>query len=617
MDGTTFQIDVAVDAAGVAPAADALETMTDRLAGVGDVSDASYAKAEAAANRAALAVERVGLKADAQRGKLAAALDAGDDAGAARAVSALERLTDKQAQATSKAVAAKSALDAQAVALDAVKSAAEQAAGGTEELGEAGERGNGSLTGLSRGLRKIGGPLAELSEGAIAAAEGFEKLEASIGAMAGPLVAAAAVLILVAAFVELGKKIVETTYEIAKWGVELAEAGAKNELLAAGIARSVAGGKKLNDQIAQLQNRVPQTREELSTMAETLAKTGLRGDALAAALEKAAIKAAKLKFGPDFEKEMLSAEQQSARFSRNIAGTFGGLKIEKLEEAFATLVNLFDSTTVTGHAMKVVFESIFQPLIDGLEAFIPKMVSAFIQFEILVLKALIFIKPFGSKILWVAEACAIVAAVVVGVLVAAFVLLGSIVAVASSVVVGIGYAFVKLTEAAYAVASAIVDAVGGAFNWLASLSLADIGANMIKGLIDGIMSAGGALLSAVTGVVTGAIGAAKHALGIASPSTVFAEIGVQTAAGMQQGIESASPGVHGALENMAAPPAPASPAAPVPSASSGGANLPGATFNFYGVQGAEDAQSRFSEMLTRALEGDAAQLGTQSPAGAT
>jgi hypothetical protein len=37
-------------------------------------------------------------------------------------------------------------------------------------------------------------------------------------------------------------------------------------------------------------------------------------------------------------------------------------------------------------------------------------------------------------------------------------------------------------------------------------------------------------------------------------------------------------------------------------------------FNFYGVQGAEDAVSRFGELLTSVLEGDAAQAGAGVPA---
>ena len=43
----------------------------------------------------------------------------------------------------------------------------------------------------------------------------------------------------------------------------------------------------------------------------------------------------------------------------------------------------------------------------------------------------------------------------------------------------------------------------------------------MQGLADGIVSGGSAVLSAMKGAVTGAIDAAKKALGIASPSKVF------------------------------------------------------------------------------------------------
>ena len=73
--------------------------------------------------------------------------------------------------------------------------------------------------------------------------------------------------------------------------------------------------------------------------------------------------------------------------------------------------------------------------------------------------------------------------------------------------------------------------------------------------------------------------------------------------------------------NRAATDALAAPAGPPPAAASGGGSgaaaggdrpvldLSGSTWAFYGVEGAEDAEVRISEVLTRLLEGDVAQLG--------
>lgn len=76
-------------------------------------------------------------------------------------------------------------------------------------------------------------------------------------------------------------------------------------------------------------------------------------------------------------------------------------------------------------------------------------------------------------------------------------------------------------------------------NGLASLPgrLVSIGSNIISGLVRGIQNAAGSVVSAITGVVGGAIDAAKSFLGIASPSKVFKEIGDFTMQGMELGIE--------------------------------------------------------------------------------
>ena len=86
---------------------------------------------------------------------------------------------------------------------------------------------------------------------------------------------------------------------------------------------------------------------------------------------------------------------------------------------------------------------------------------------------------------------------------------------------------------------------------------------------------------------------------------------MNTGAGMTAGVETSAGDVQGALESMVAPPdagggtagAPAAPAA------GGGGSYAGATFNFYGVEGAEDALDRF----VRVISGDDAQLGRAVP----
>ncbi len=81
-----------------------------------------------------------------------------------------------------------------------------------------------------------------------------------------------------------------------------------------------------------------------------------------------------------------------------------------------------------------------------------------------------------------------------------------------------------------------------------------------------------ALLTAITGLASGAITAAKKALGIASPSTIFAEIGMNTAKGMEGGVDEGADAVGGALEAMVAPP-PAATTGAVTAKASGGPSV--------------------------------------------
>lgn len=69
----------------------------------------------------------------------------------------------------------------------------------------------------------------------------------------------------------------------------------------------------------------------------------------------------------------------------------------------------------------------------------------------------------------------------------------------------------------------------------------EIGSNIIQGLVDGITGAAGRVVSAITGAVGDAIGAAKKLLGIASPSKLFKKFGGYTMEGFEIGIEKSVP----------------------------------------------------------------------------
>lgn len=74
---------------------------------------------------------------------------------------------------------------------------------------------------------------------------------------------------------------------------------------------------------------------------------------------------------------------------------------------------------------------------------------------------------------------------------------------------------------------------------------ASIGRNIVQGIISGVGAAAGALTNKLREMASGALEAAKRALGIASPSQVFAQqVGVQIPAGMAVGITAGMPMVN-------------------------------------------------------------------------
>lgn len=91
--------------------------------------------------------------------------------------------------------------------------------------------------------------------------------------------------------------------------------------------------------------------------------------------------------------------------------------------------------------------------------------------------------------------------------------------------------------------------IRGALSGIGSL-LAGAGADLMRGMIGGIRSMAGSLASTAKSVVGGAVSAAKSALGISSPSKVFAQIGRDTGAGFIKGLTGTQAKIKSAAEKV-------------------------------------------------------------------
>lgn len=617
-DGTEFSIDLAVKGGGDAlSAAEAVANLASRLgaaetaataaADAVKAGTASFNAAEKTANQASLAVEkigaqmltlqglgaksdaaaeavaRIGIQADALRGKLQAAMAGGDaDAialASARLTAALERqsiaqskavlaanaaagaeakiaaLSTRQAEAAAKAAETARAVAAEAVALDRLKAASTAATAAQTNIAKAMDAAKTKANEATKALQaagkpinageaagalgKLGGPLGRIGQQAFDAADAFKKMGSSLGA-AGPYVAVAVAIIAIAT-----------------------AAAAVTGAVLAGIGAITLWGIKLADTDGKL-------------------------------------------------------KKQSDRMSANFKKIFGGLNIKPLTEGVSKVVSLFDEGSASAKAISAIFNSLFQPIVDAATGAIPMLIAKFIQFEILVMKGMIRLKliwqEWGSIITTVAQVVGVVVltavvtlAVVIGVLAAGVAAMAVGFTIALAIIGAFVAAVIYLTSKVVEAGAAIIGALGEAFDWLSGMSLAEIGTTLIDGLIAGLVSAGPGVLKAITGVADGAINAAKAALGIASPSKVFAEIGMHTAAGMEEGIDGGASGVEGSMTAMVEPPAPAASGAAPASASvtATGGLFAGATFVFQGVGGdvkkfAEEFRDQVNDLMAQA-----------------
>ncbi len=133
-------------------------------------------------------------------------------------------------------------------------------------------------------------------------------------------------------------------------------------------------------------------------------------------------------------------------------------------------------------------------------------------------------------------------------------------------------------------------ALGRIRDFISGFSLRDVGRSLIQGFLDGIRSMASQAAEAARGVIERAIQAARDALGIRSPSAVFAEIGEQMMAGWREGILGQMEGLMATVGMVAGG---------TGSAAAGVGGGGGMTVVFYGpvvIEGVQDARGLIEEL---------------------
>jgi hypothetical protein len=204
----------------------------------------------------------------------------------------------------------------------------------------------------------------------------------------------------------------------------------------------------------------------------------------------------------------------------------------------------------------------------------------------------------------------------------AFVVLAAMVILPIVAVGLVIYAFFRLGEMIGEGISGALDAVSGfaegAMGFLSMLGPMAVSAagSLIDGLINGITSGASAVMGAVGNLASGITSGLKGALGIASPSKVFAGLGANVSEGFAIGIDKNAPMAEESIGSMAGGTVSAAGGASAAGAASGAASgkAGGNTYNITisGVANAEDLKSEsFMDRIAEAFERAAASAGME------
>lgn len=459
----------------------------------------------------------------------------------------------------------------------------------------------GVLSGLPGPLGQIAGRLGAL-KGALAA-----------GAVVGGLLAiAAGVLAVVGATVAL-------TAALARYAIQQADVR-RNELLRlegltmlrSAYSRTAGSAVEMQEAIDRVSRSSALGRDQIAGMASGLHRAGLRGAAfretmqslatVEAALGEAAaarfrgrliaegragrsaeaLERMQARFGALARRRGLALDVQTRKFHDNISALFDDISIEGFLEGLQTIGELFSQNTVTGRALKAIVDTLVQPLINSITAGFP-LVRRF--FQGIVIGALIaaiavlalrnkLSEFFGdSTILEGADAMRIAlwgGVVVFGVLALAI----GVATIALVAWVAALALFMAPAILAVAAIGLLIYAGYRLVQWFRAQDWGALGRSIVDGLVGGIRSSASRVAQAMREIARSARRTLEDALGIASPSRVFAGLGMQVPRGFAQGVERAAPIAAAAVEEMAGGSVPqAAAAASMSSVSIGGVHV--------------------------------------------
>lgn len=307
---------------------------------------------------------------------------------------------------------------------------------------------------------------------------------------------------------------------------------------------------------------------------------------------------------------VVSLARQMTAMKRDFGKLFSGLNLGPFLRGFRSLTTMFSQSTASGRALKTLLEVALQPLLDGagrgaplLKRFFQGIIIAALHVAIIVLTLRNkFRETFGDVGIFRGLDAGKVA------LYAGMAAAGLFLLVLAPIAITIG-AIALSAYSLYASFNAVANGARRAYGVLKAGGTQlvndwrEIGPQLVNGLVRGISSAASSALDAVKNLGSSLADALKEALDIHSPSRVFARIGLQIPAGVEQGIERGAPSMNRTVAELVAMPSKAQ-AQPQAAAARSSTSVSVGDVNVY-VTG---AQATDAESIGRAVRAEFATL---------
>jgi hypothetical protein len=278
--------------------------------------------------------------------------------------------------------------------------------------------------------------------------------------------------------------------------------------------------------------------------------------------------AVKLRLGDLAKRQLIALPEQINRARENLKDIFSGIDPGRFLAGLASVLELLDETTETGKTLRTLAKTIFQPFIDFVGSNVFPLIRGFllgatlgiIELSIAALKAYIWFKKTfgdvslfkgidGAKLAFYAGTAAVFALVAaVGVLIAIFVALGSMVAIVTAPI----WAIPAAVGAAIAAVMALKSKIAAALT--PDKGAVDAGSNITNGVVNGIKDGTPAVDAAMKDMAKSGVKAFESELKIASPSKVLAktsEIGI--GGGVVKGVDASQDAVSDAMSRLVTP----------------------------------------------------------------